>query len=312
VIVAVNMGEIVKESSPLLDNLEQFLDKVKDCHEKLNEYNYNLEEIQKLHKAILGLPWSQESRKKKSDEAQSLRDKNEVIQKEIQQIIRSGYRSNFGKDSTEEKIKKDHLEALVKKFQECIGKTVDAFNDFDENLKKKLIRAYKITGSKLSEEQIEEKIVNQQLDIFASKGIYEESEEARKQFEEVKQRNDDLLSFERMLKEVLELFHELQEYVEHQGEVINRIETKVDMSEACVENGLASLRVARVQFDRLMANKRLLYKLIAALVIIFLIIVIASFAGGSSGEDGKMIVIVNGQESVVEEPCDPKTDPDCF
>ena len=88
-IVAVNMGEIVRESSPLLDNLEQFLDKVKDCHEKLNEYNTNLEEIQKLHKAILGLPWSQESRKKKSDEAQSLRDKNEVIQKEIQQVDHS-------------------------------------------------------------------------------------------------------------------------------------------------------------------------------------------------------------------------------
>jgi len=77
----------MEENSPLVDELEEFLKEVENCRVKLNEYNENLDEIEKQQKNILKVDWNAAARTAKTEVVEDLKNKNSVLQQEIAKVI---------------------------------------------------------------------------------------------------------------------------------------------------------------------------------------------------------------------------------
>jgi len=297
----------MEETSPLVDELELFLKDVENCREKLNEYNENLDEIEKQQKNILKVDWNAVARTAKTEVVEDLKNKNSVLQQEIAKMIKKGYNTSL--ESQKQEIQKMQLESLKESFQESLTRATNMFEEHKEKSKKCLIKSCQIAGIKLSEEQIEEKIAKNDLDLY-SQGIIDQ---AKKELDDTKKRHNEVLSLEESIRELLELFKQMEELVEIQGHTVDNIENNVGRAQIDVEKGVKDLAEAAI--NQTSARKKKI-GLIALGVFVFffiIIIIISTQAGGDSRINGVqpiVVIIKNNETGKVEiiESCDPMED----
>ena len=310
----------------MVDELELFLKDVENCREKLNEYNENLDEIEKQQKNILKVDWNAVARTAKTEVVEDLKNKNSVLQQEIAkvifriikmlrnnlcyqcfQMIKKGYNTSL--ESQKQEIQKMQLESLKESFQESLTRATNMFEEHKEKSKKCLIKSCKIAGIKLSEEQIEEKIAENDLDLY-SQGIIDQ--QAKKELDDTKKRHNEFLSLEESIRELYELFKQMMELVEIQGHTVDNIENNVGRAQIDVEKGVKDLAVAAI--NQTSARKKKIGLIALGVFVFFIIIIIISTqTGGDSRSNGVqpiVVIIKNNETGKVEiiESCDPMED----
>jgi len=296
----------MEETSPLVDELELFLKDVENCREKLNEYNENLDEIEKQQKNILKVDWNAVARTAKTEVVEDLKNKNSVLQQEIAKMIKKGYNTSL--ESQKQEIQKMQLESLKESFQESLTRATNMFEEHKEKSKKCLIKSCQIAGIKLSEEQIEEKIAENDLDLY-SQGIIDQ---AKKELDDTKKRHNEFLSLEESIRELYELFKQMMELVEIQGHTVDNIENNVGRAQIDVEKGVKDLAVAAI--NQTSARKKKIGLIALGVFVFFIIIIIISTqTGGDSRSNGVqpiVVIIKNNETGKVEiiESCDPMED----
>jgi len=296
----------MEETSPLVDELELFLKDVENCREKLNEYNENLDEIEKQQKNILKVDWNAAARTAKTEVVEDLKNKNSVLQQEIAKMIKKGYNTSL--ESQKQEIQKMQLESLKESFQESLTRATNMFEEHKEKSKKCLIKSCQIAGIKLSEEQIEEKIAENDLDLY-SQGIIDQ---AKKELDDTKKRHNEFLSLEESIRELYELFKQMMELVEIQGHTVDNIENNVGRAQIDVEKGVKDLAEAAI--NQTSARKKKIGLIALGVFVFFIIIIIISTqTGGDSRSNGVqpiVVIIKNNETGKVEiiESCDPMED----
>ena len=309
----------------MVDELELFLKDVENCREKLNEYNENLDEIEKQQKNILKVDWNAVARTAKTEVVEDLKNKNSVLQQEIAkvifriikmlinnlcyqcfQMIKKGYNTSL--ETQKQEIQKMQLESLKESFQESLTRATNMFEEHKEKSKKCLIKSCQIAGIKLSEEQIEEKIAENDLDLY-SQGIIDQ---AKKELDDTKKRHNEFLSLEESIRELYELFKQMMELVEIQGHTVDNIENNVGRAQIDVEKGVKDLAVAAI--NQTSARKKKIGLIALGVFVFFIIIIIISTqTGGDSRSNGVqpiVVIIKNNETGKVEiiESCDPMED----
>ena len=200
------------------------------------------------------------------------------------------------------------LESLKESFQESLMRATNMFEEHKEKSKNCLIKSCKIAGIKLSEEQIEEKIEANDLDLY-SQGIIDQ---AKKELDDTKKRHNEFLGVEETIRELLELFRQMEELVEIQGHTVDNIENNVGRAQIDVEKGVKDLAVAAINQTSARTKKIGLIAL-GVLVIFIIIIIISTQTGGDSRSNGVQPIVViirddeTGKEEIIES-CDPMED----
>ena len=70
-----------------VDNIKTFLEEVSRCHQKIQEYETNLQHIERLQTNIWkGLKWGLEQRKRMSEEIGEKCEKNKQIHTEVRKV----------------------------------------------------------------------------------------------------------------------------------------------------------------------------------------------------------------------------------
>ena len=167
-----------------------------------------------------------------------------------------------------------------------------------------------IAGIKKSEEEIEAMIESDSLENIVTGMLSQASEATRKDLENANERQKELKKCEDAIKEMLDLFKELQQYVEDQGFVLDEIEQKTERTETTIKVAVSAIKDARDIKDMVRRNKKILWMIFAAVFLTFLIIVIASITSQQPVEDSIVLVIDNKPVTVVQ-TCDPMKDYDC-
>ena len=167
-----------------------------------------------------------------------------------------------------------------------------------------------IAGIKKSEEEIEAMIESDSLENIVTGMLSQASEATRKDLENANERQKELKKCEDAIKEMLDLFKELQQYVEDQGFVLDEIEQKTERTETTIKVAVSAIKDARDIKDMVRRNKKILWMILAAVLLTFLIIVIASITSQQPVEDSIVLVIDNKPVTVVQ-TCDPMKDYDC-
>ena len=304
------MGEINEEKIPFL-GLDEFLEEITEVHENILSYNDNLEKIQEIQTKLLkGIGWGQEARKNLSGDLDKVTKHNKAIEKAVLSKIKEGYAHKFSTD-TEENIKQEKLTSMATLLMESVTKYKNIDIQFKEKSKQKLVNAIKITGANLSEEEIKDKIERDDIDSYLNSSIIQETEEAKKQLGEVKDRHEELKKLEEDIMELAELYNEMMELVQGQGETINAIEEKIDTTQKDVHVAVGYLESAREFYEKALMKKKLLAMIGAAIFLILLIIIISASTSGSAAEpDVEATTRVTPTTVTVLQSCDPNED-DC-
>ena len=197
---------------------------------------------------------------------------------------------------------------MTEKLQEYIQESIKTDTEYSNKSKTMLKGSLKVAGIKKSEEEIEAMIESDSLENIVTGMLSQASEATRKDLENANERQKELKKCEDAIKEMLDLFKELQQYVEDQGFVLNEIEQKTENTETTIKVAVSHLKDARDIKDMVRRNKKMLWMIFAAVLITFLIIVIASITSQPS-ENSTIIVIDN--KPVKVETCNPMKDYDC-
>jgi len=306
------MGDMNDENAPFL-SLDEFLEDVAEINTNIQSYRENLEKIRELHsKLLMGIGWGQESRKNLSDELETVIKHNKAIEKTVRSKIKNGYSHAFTVEN-DENIRKEKLESMTTLLMESILEHKNLDIQFKEKSKKKLINAIKITGVKLSEEEIEDKIERDDIESFLNTSIIQETEEAKRQLLEVEDRHEDLKKLEHDIMELTDLYNEMLSLVESQGVTVTNIQQKIDDTQNTIHDTVGLLELTREYMGKAFAKKRLLAVICAAIFLVLLIIIISASVSGASPESDSGAAEQSTSEAPEEnfDECDPSVDPDC-
>jgi len=196
---------------------------------------------------------------------------------------------------------------LKERLQEIKIESVAVEEAYRAKCKEKLIISIQIAGVKnFSTEEIEHKIdINEFDSLFSRRGVANFEEE---QLQEAKERNSSLKLLETDIKELTDLFQEMNELLGFQGNKIEKIEEKVTMAADDVHRGERSLRIASEHLDTLRRNKKLMMMIAAAVVVVLLIIIIsASHSSGPTVEKQVIVIEVTTEKA----GCNPDLNPNC-
>jgi len=283
-------------------DMETFLHEVSLCHRMIEEYENNLQHIERLQTNIWkGLRWGLEQRKKMSADIEEKCARNKQIHTEVRKAIKSGYNSVKFKSEQEESIRKQQVSSLTEKIKECLKKSLELDTSYEKMAKQKLVNEIKILGIKgMSEEEIEHKVSSNDLEsITAQRGIAGDIKEAEKHLAEITERNDGIQKLAEDISDLSSCFREMSDLVQEQGIVIDVVDTKVETSRAEVKMGVQALAFVRSYRDKLFENKRRLLFILAGILTFFLVIIIVA-------------AITGDPEYAGYDSCDPNTDPYCI
>ena len=299
------MGDIREENIPFL-GLDDFIEDMNEVDENIKKYNDNMETKQEIQSKLLrGLGWGQIARKNLSDDLEKMSNHNKEIEKVVTAKIREGYRTKFTTEQ-DEQTRKEKLTTIARMLMESLSQHKNINIQFKEKSKLKLINAIKITGAKFSEEEITDKIEKDDIESIIS-----ETEEAKEQFFEVKERHEEQKKLEEEILDLDELHKEIMGLMQGQEVAENIIEEKINSTKEDTNISQYHFQFNSIDefYEKMMSKKKLLALIGAVIFLLILIIIISASTSGSDAEPEPAVEETTKAIEIV--PCDPNEDPDC-
>ncbi|XP_066521228.1 syntaxin-4 [Hoplias malabaricus] len=267
-----NTGKEEKEN-------ETFFRKVQEIREGLEMLKKKVSELENKQKTVLGVALPDDSMKK---ELQVLRDEIKVLGSQIHKKLKS-----LEPKKTEEdgkyipiniRMQKTQHAILSRDFVKLMAECNTAQAWYRDRNVERIQRQLRITGSEVSDEQLETMLESGQTDVF-TQNILTDAKATRQALNEIETRHDEILKLERSIKDLHDMFQYLAMEVEAQGEMINRIENNIINSANYVENAVEQTAQAVVS-DRKSRKKKLWIAIICSVFILVIIIILAATLSG--------------------------------
>ncbi|KAI2796716.1 Syntaxin-1A, partial [Blomia tropicalis] len=130
------------------------------------------------------------------------------------------------KNTAAYRIRHTQHSVLQQKVVDVINRYNIAQVEYREKCKERLQRQLAITGRAVPTEELDQMLENANPEVF-TQGIISDTRAAKEQLADIQARHQDILKIEKSIRELHEMFMDMAELVQQQGEVINRIETHV-------------------------------------------------------------------------------------
>ncbi|CAF1389101.1 unnamed protein product [Rotaria sordida] len=148
---------------------------------------------------------------------------------------------------------------------------------YRQKYKEILQRQLEIIGRSVTDKQMEAMIESRNPAVF-TQDIMVETEQAKQSLTDMEARHSDIMRLENNIRELHDIFSDMMELVQTQGEVILRIEDAVIQSENAIKTGGTKIEKAK-RFQGAARWKWFIIVGIIAIVIIILVIILAIVFG---------------------------------
>lgn len=161
---------------------------------------------------------------------------------------------------------------LTRKYVEIMTQYNTIQIDYRDKCKESMKRQVKISGKNLEDEDLEEMLENGNVSVF-TEGILLDTQAAKQQLADIKERHADIVKLEKSIKELYDLFFDMANLVSEQGYWVENIEKNVENTFDYVEEAKKELKEGEDIKWRAQKKKAfLLVALILFLTIVLLII----------------------------------------
>jgi len=192
-------------------------------------------------------------------------------------------KNQSSKDRSEIHIRKVQINTHSQRFLEIWTEFNNLQVEYRDKVKKQLVTNIKITGCKLNDDQIEDKIENGDMTAFSS--ILEDTNKAKEDLMAIQNRHEALINLEKGILEIHSMFIEISNLVSYQGEVIGRIEDNIMDAEQQTGKAKDELSDAKKHQKSAMKMKMCLIGTGIIVGLILLIVILyefGAFSGSSS------------------------------
>ncbi|OAF66000.1 Syntaxin-4 [Intoshia linei] len=229
--------------------MQEFFEMVDEIRKNIDNINNNIEAVKKRHSSILALPQTDDKMKEELEEimseikktANKVRGKLKVIEQNIEQ------EEIANKNGADIRIKKTQYSTISRKFINAMNCYNTAQIQYRDSCKARIQRQMEIAGRNTSNEEVETMLESGNPTIF-TQGIVTETKQAKQYLKDIQARHNDIIKLEKSIKELHEMFIDMANLVESQGELIDRIEYNVEQSVDFIETAKSDTRKA-VQFQ---------------------------------------------------------------
>lgn len=254
---------------------DAFFRKVQEIHEGLQQLKRMVSDLENKQKTVLGEALPKEDMKK---ELQTLRDEIKTLAGQIQRKLKS-IEPKKGEDDGKyipinTRMQRTQHAVLSKEFVELMGHCNTIQAQYRDRNVERIQRQLKITGSNVTDEQLDAMLESGQTDVF-TQNILSDTKATRQALNEIESRHDEILKLESSIRELHDMFQYLAMEVEAQGEMVDRIENNIKQSSDYVEKATSELEKA-VTYQQKSRKKKLWIAICLAILILILVIAVGT------------------------------------
>ncbi|CAF0781540.1 unnamed protein product [Didymodactylos carnosus] len=268
--------------------MSDFFTQVDSLRTNIDKIQELVEEVKRLHSTILAAPQADDRTKEELEEkmAEIKKIANEVRQRlkkevhlrllscsEMEQTQEQQVQSRKPKSQAEFRIEKSQHATLSRKFIDVMNAYNNAQIEYRERCKARIQRQLEITGRSISEGEVEEMLQSENPAIFTA-GIMVETQQAKQSLADIEARHRDIIKLENSIKELHDMFIDMANLVQTQGEMIDRIEYNVIQSENFVKIASTDTRKA-VKYQSAARRKKCCLLCVAITVSLILLAIVA-------------------------------------
>ncbi|KAL4659858.1 syntaxin-4-like isoform X2 [Arapaima gigas] len=229
------------------EDKEAFFQRVRDIQEGLKTLRWKVSDLENKQKTVLGVALPEDGMKK---ELQILRDEIKMTASQIQKKLKS---IEPKKEEAEDgkyipinlRMQRTQHGVLSREFVELMGRCNAIQAQYRDRNVERIQRQLKITGSNVTEEELDRMLESGQTDVF-TQNILIDAKATKQALNEIESRHDEILKLERSIKDLHDMFQYLAMEVEAQGEMVDRIEANIMHSSDYVEKAVAETGEAAI------------------------------------------------------------------
>ncbi|XP_042193605.1 syntaxin-2 [Callorhinchus milii] len=207
--------------------MEDFFHQVEEIRLLIDKIGENVEDVKKKHSIILSAPNPEGKTKEELEELTlAIRKDANKVQTMLKAMERECKDEGENQGSVNLRIRKTQHSTLSRKFASVMTEYNETQILFRDRSKGRIQRQLEITGKTTTDDELEEMLESGNPAIFTS-DIISDSQITRQALNEIESRHKDIMKLEVSIRELHEMFMDMAMLVEHQGEMINNIETNV-------------------------------------------------------------------------------------
>uniref|UniRef100_A0A1I7XVA9 t-SNARE coiled-coil homology domain-containing protein n=1 Tax=Heterorhabditis bacteriophora TaxID=37862 RepID=A0A1I7XVA9_HETBA len=256
-------------------SMEDYLTQVTAIREDLNSLDVWLNEVRLLHNELLSTPGADAGLTEKlntvvnnfSRKSMAIRDKVKELDSEVK--TKEKFSSPTEIHSVDTRIRKNQVMTLIKALHDVMSKFNDEQEIYKEQCTKNITNYLKIHGMSLSEDEISDVVDSGDINEL-TKGIVLAYSDRKALFEDVKSRRDQLFNLEKLMRQLHEMFADLNILVVSQGEMLDRIESNIEDAVTYAEKAKENVRDARNLQKSARRKKVIICVIMAGFVLILL------------------------------------------
>lgn len=249
-------------------SIQEFYKEVEELISNIDRLNENVEDVKKTHSLILSTPQTDDEVK------QHLESVMKVISQDANKVKSQLKRMNQTNEqigqqdslSAEHRIRTTQYQMLTRKFVEVMNDYQLTQADYRDRCKARIQRQLEITGKVTTDDEIEDMIESGNPAIF-TRGIIMETQQAKQSLAEIEARHSDIMKLEKSILELRDLFVDLANLVELQGDMVNRIENHVATSKSHVDKARAEVNQAIAYRSKARMKKIICFTILILIVI---------------------------------------------
>nr|XP_032799928.1 syntaxin-1A-like isoform X2 [Petromyzon marinus] len=225
-----------------MDNLDSFLSKVNETNVELDSLGVAVQEVKRLHLAILSDVEPRESDRKQLDDVMfSITSTARRVRTQLKDL--DTMLEIPDDSSTRLRMRKTTHTMASQRFVDVMKEYNSLQTEHRDLCKKRILRQMEISGQNVTAEQLDSLIESGSSSVF-TQGYILESQLTRQQLGEIQSRHEELLKLEKSIQEVHDMFINIAIMVASQGDMVNNIEEHVKSASEHTEKGRTVLEQA--------------------------------------------------------------------
>lgn len=252
--------------------MEDFFEQVKEIQGSIHSLAEKVEEVKKNHSTILA-----SSSPETKAELEKLMTDIKKLAYEVHSKLNHIKQTVEHEETVNLRIRKNQHSILSCKFVEVMSDYNAIQSDYRERCKGHIQRQLEITGINTTDVDLESMLESGSPSVFTS-GIITESSITEQAMKEIELQHSEIISLEKSLHELHEMFMQMAMLIESQGKLMNNIEISVSCAQDYVEKAKETTKAA----IKVQKTNRTKLILIGGCVALCLLIVIIALAVGLS------------------------------
>ncbi|CAL8260070.1 unnamed protein product [Arctogadus glacialis] len=258
---------------------DAYFKKVLEIREGLVSIKDKVGKLEIKQKTVLGEPLPDESLKR---DIQTLREEIKNIASQIQKKLKT-IEPKKGEDDGKYvainlRMQRTQHGVLSREFVELMGHCNTIQADYRDRNLERIKRQFKITGTDVTDDQLEDMIASGQTDVF-TQNILSDVKATKQALNEIETRCEEILKLEKSIRDLHDMFQYLAMEVEAQGETVNRVESNILQSSNYVEKARDDVEKA-VTYRQKARKKKIWLAVCCAILLLIVIISLAASLGG--------------------------------